>query len=143
MGEPKNQLRDLPKFSGEKAEDPQEFIYQFKHFLTYINHTVDTPEKAEKALNYLGGCLTLKARDWFQNHVGDPRIAPNLRTVAQYEEILKNFLRAFHPLGKTKEQLEMSWTNLKWAYPTENIEDFARKVRQLANVLGKSQEDKF
>ena len=44
-------------------------------------------------------------------------------------------------MGKTKEQLEMSWTNLKWLYPTENIEGFARKVRQLANVLGKSQED--
>ena len=54
--------------------------------------------------------------------------------------------------SKTSSKLSTHWVNpknnlkclgqtLKWAYPTENIEDFVRKVRQVANVLGKSQED--
>lgn len=54
MGEPKYQLRDLLMFSGENVDNPQEFIHQFKPFLTDINHTVNTAERAEKTLTYFG-----------------------------------------------------------------------------------------
>ena len=41
-------------------------------------------------------------------------------------------------MGKTTEQLEMAWANIKWNPTTESIEEF---VKQLVTVLGKTQED--
>ena len=39
--QPKYQLRDFPKFGGEKTEDPIEFVYRFENFLRYISHEVN------------------------------------------------------------------------------------------------------
>ena len=61
--QPKYQLRDLPKLGGEKTEDPIEFVYQFENFLRYISHEVNDNASVEKALTYLGQCLSSKARD--------------------------------------------------------------------------------
>ena len=44
-------------------------------------------------------------------------------------------------MGKTTEQLEMAWANIKWNPTTESIEEFVSKIKQLATVLGKTQED--
>ena len=89
--QPKYQLRDLPKFGGEKTEDPIEFVYQFENFLRYISHEVNNHDSVEKALTYLGQCLSGKARDWFQTHVGPPRAADHGRSRAEYEQLLKDF----------------------------------------------------
>ena len=121
--QPKYQLRDLPKFGGEKTEDPIEFVYQFENFLRYINHEVNDNASVEKALIYLGQCLFSKARDWFQTHVGPPRAADHGRSKAEYEQLLKDFKKCFHPMGKTTEQFEMAWANIKWNPTTESIEE--------------------
>ena len=44
-------------------------------------------------------------------------------------------------MGKTTELLEMAGANMKWNPTTENIEEFVSKIKQLATVLGKTQED--
>ena len=80
--QPKYQLRDLPKFGGEKTEDPIEFVYQFENFLRYISHEVNDPASDEKALTYLGQCLSSKARDWFQS-VLDPQEQLNIEEIRQ------------------------------------------------------------
>ena len=139
--QPKYQLKDLPKFGGEKTEDPIEFVYQFENFLRYISHNVEDPASVEKALTYLGQCLSSKARDWFQTHVGPPRAVEHGRSKAEYEQLLKDFKKCFHPMGKTTEQLEMAWANIKWNPTTKSIEEFVSKIKWLATVLGKTQED--
>ena len=96
---------------------------------------MEDPASVEKALSYLGQCLSSKARDWFQTHVGPPRVVENRRSKAEYEQLLKDFKKCFHPMGKTTEQLE------KWNPTTESIEEFVSKIKQLATVLGKTQED--
>ena len=111
--QPKYQLRDLPKFGGEKTEDPIEFVYQFENFLRYISHEVNDNASVEKALTYLGQCLSSKARDWFQTHVGPPRAADHGRSKAEYDQLLKDFKKCFHPMGRTTEQLEMAWANME------------------------------
>ena len=60
--QPKYQLRDLPKFGGEKTEDQIEFVYQFENFLRYISHNVENPASVEKALTYLGQHQVLKIK---------------------------------------------------------------------------------
>ena len=124
-----------------KREDSIEFVYQFENFLRYISHEVNDNASVEKALTYLGQCLSSKARDWFQTHVGPPRAADHGRSKAEYEQLLKDFKKCFHPMGKTTEQLEMAWANIKWNPTTESIEEFVSKIKQVATVLGKTQED--
>ena len=46
------------------------------------------------------------------------------RTVAQWNKILEDFYKAFHPLGTTTEQLIIQWDTLKWNPNVEKIEDF-------------------
>ena len=138
-------LSDLPSFGDVKNNDPQEFIFQFNNFLNYIGQKVTTPAEVEKAISLFGSCMHNRARIWFETHVGPtPRNVDGhevKRTVAQWQEILKDFARNFHPLGKTTEQLEMAWNNLRWQPSIESIEDFAEKVNQLAHILNKSQAD--
>ena len=131
----KYQLKDLPSFAGDKDQDPQEFLFQFQNFLKYIQLDVRDGDSVKKALTHFGTCMTKKARIWFQNQVPDVEAD---RTVAQYNQVLKDFAKAFHPLGKTVEQLEMAWARLRWNPQSESIEDFANKVTQLAKVLSKS-----
>ena len=88
----------------EKRQKIQ-FVYQFENFLRYISHEVNDNASVEKALTYLGQCLSGKARDWFQTHVGPPRAADHGRSKAEYEQLLKDFKKCFHPMGKTTEQL--------------------------------------
>ena len=52
-----------------------------------------------------------------------------------------DFKKCCHPMGKTTEQLEMAWANIKWNPTTESIEEFVSKIKQLATVLGKTPED--
>ena len=138
------QLSDLPKFGDERKQDPQEFMYEFKHFLRYIELEINSPDNVEKAINLLGSCLHKKGRIWFENHVGTtPKNVHGVegrRTVGQWEDIIKKFLKEFNPFGKTAEQLEFAWSNLKWWPQKETIEDFVYKVNQLAVALGKNRD---
>ena len=61
------------------------------------------------------------------------------RAVAQWNKILEDFCKAFHPLGNTTEQLMIKWDSLKWNPNVETIEDFIHKVNQLAKVLKKNE----
>ena len=54
----------------------------------------------------------------------------------------KTFVKAFHPLGTTTEQLMIKWDTLKRNPNVETIEDFVHKVNQLATVLKKTEADK-
>ena len=82
--------------------------------------------------------FTQKVKNWFENHVGTtPKNAHGVevrRTVGQWEAIIKKFLKEFNPFGKTAEQLEFAWSNLKW-WP-QTIEDFVYKVNQSVVALG-------
>ena len=138
--EPKYQFRDLPTFSGDKNEDPQYFIHKFENFLRYIKLAVADGEAVENALTHLGTCLYRDAREWFKTHVGPPR-PPAERTKAQYDQLIGEFIQTFHPFGKTKIQLDLSWKSLLWNMQTETIHQFVSKLKNLASVLGKTEAD--
>ena len=141
MGEPRYQLRDLPSFSGDKNEDPKFFLHKFENFLKYINLVVADGEAVENALQHLGTCLYKDAREWFKTHVGPQRPAANRRTKDQYDQLLAQFIQTFHPMGKTKNQLDLSWESLLWNMQTETIHQFVSKLKNLASVLGKTEAD--
>ena len=70
-------------------------------------------QAVENALTDLGTCLYKDAREWFKTHVGPPRPPAERMTNAQYDQLISEFIQTFHPFGKTKNQLDLSWESLQ------------------------------
>ena len=142
----KYELQDLPKFGDDKNNDPFEFMYQFDNFLRYINLDITSPAKVENAIQLFGSCMHKEARSYFETHTGPTTTNEEgvevQRTVAEWSKIKENFIKRFHPLGRTTEQLEFKWNNKKWSPQLESIEDYVQKINQLATALGKTEPDK-
>ena len=75
-------------------------------------------------------------------HQKDEESVQVQRTIAEWNKIKENFVKRFHPLGRTTEQLEFKWNNLKWSQQLESIEEKEQKINQLATALGKTEPDK-
>ena len=58
------------------------------------------------------------------------------RSIVEWNKIKENFVKRFHPLGRTTVQLEFKWNNLKWSPQIESIEDYVQEINQLATALG-------
>ena len=98
-------------------------------------------QAVENALTHLGTCLYKDAREWFKTNVGPPRPPAETRTKAQYDQLIGDFIQTFHPMGKTKNQLDLSWESLQWNSQIETIHQFVSKLKNLASVLGKTEAD--
>ena len=100
----KYELSDLPSFGDAENNDPQEFIFQFNNFLRYIGHKVNTPAKVEKAISLFGSCMHNRARLQFETHIGPTPTDGDghevNRTVDQWQQILKDFAKYFHQIGR-------------------------------------------
>ena len=87
-----------------------------------------------------------EARSYFETNIGPtPTNEEGVkvqRTIAEWNKIKENFIKRFHPLDRTTEQLEFKWNNLKWSPQLESIEDYVQKINQLATALGKTEPDK-
>ena len=87
-----------------------------------------------------------EARSYFETHIGSTLTNEEgvkvQRTIAEWNKIKENFVKRFHPLGRTIEQLEFKCNNLKWSPQLESIEDCVQKINQLATALGKTEPDK-
>ena len=142
----KYELQDLPKFGDDKNKDPFEFMYQFDNFLRYLNLNITSPAQVENAIQLFGSCMHKEARNYFETHIGTTLTNEEgvkvQRTIAKWNKIKENFVKRFHPLGRTIEQLEFKWNNLKWSLQLESIEDYVQKINQLATALGKTEPDK-
>ena len=118
-------------------------MYQFHNFLRYINLNITSPAKVENAIQLFGSCMYKEARSYFETHIGPtPTNEEGVevqRTIAEWNKIKENFVKRFHPLGRTTEQLEFKWNSLKWSPQLETIEDCVQKINQLATALGKTE----
>ena len=121
-------------------------MYQFDNFLRYISLNITSPAKVENAIQLFGSCMHKEARSYFEIHIGQtPTNEEGVkvqRTIAEWNKIKENFIKRFHPLGRTTEQLEFKWNNLKWSPQIESIEGYEQKINQLATALGKTEPDK-
>ena len=120
-------------------------MYQFDNFLRYINLNITSPAKVENAIQLFGSCMHKEARSYFETHIGPTPTNEGVkvqRTIAEWNKIKENFVKRFHPLGRTTEQLEFKWNSLKWSPQLESIEDYVQKINQLTTALGKTEPDK-
>ena len=84
-----------------------------------------------------------EARSYFETNIGPtPTNEEGVkiqRTISEWNKIKENFIKRFHPLGRTTEQLEFKWNKM---VPTIRIEDYVQKINQQATALGKTEPDK-
>ena len=89
----------------------------------------------------LAPVYTKMPENGFKTHVGPPRSPAERRTKAQYDQLIGDFIQTFHPMGKTKNQLDLSWESLQWNPQIETIHQFISKLKNLASVIGKTEAD--
>ena len=139
----KYEIQELLKFDDDKNKDPFEFMYQFDNFLRYTNLNITSPAKVDNAIQLFGSCMHKEARSYFETHIGptptNKKGVQVQRTIAEWDKIKEIFIKRFHPLGRTTEQRECKWNNLKWSQQLESIEDYVQKVNQLATAWGKTE----
>jgi len=130
-------VKHLPSYSGERTEQvtAHQHLLSFKDFLKIQNIAQD----GEWKLKYerFGQSLKGKARDWFEVN----SYKGNNFTKEKFEEICNKFLQRFSKFGSEELDRYSYWQRLKWDM-VEPIDEFAEKIRQLGNELGKPDVEK-
>ena len=125
----------MPSFAGKKGEKPEDHTL---HFEDYVQHYDIAPARQSQAFVKT---LTGKARAWADT-TKEGADLPVYQAVdpaarADVEKSLKHlFLTCFAVQGRTPEALYAEWQNLSYDPTKDDIEDFVRDVKKLAEQLG-------
>ena len=105
-------IRNLSKFSGEKAESADNHLDAFDGYLEIQQIDVADVNVAQ-IITRFGYSLFGKAKKWFnQSRDGRPHA-----TVADWNALKEHFKQQFDPVGNT------SWRNIKWD-GNETLDEF-------------------
>ena len=137
----------MPLFSGKKGEKPEDHVLRVEDYFEHFN--IENENKCREFKKTLTG----KARAWASTIANRlPPLAPAADPAdrarpweadgpnparARIEESMKNlFLTRFATQGRTPEALYAEWQNLKFDPQKDDIEDFMRDVKKIADGLG-------
>ena len=130
----RNSTYPMPAFAGKKGEKPEDHTLRFED---YVQHYDIVPARQSQAFVKT---LTGKARAWADT-TKDGVALPVYQAVdstvrADVEKSLKHlFLTRFAVQGRTPEALYAEWQNLSYDPAKDDIEDFVRDVKKLAEQL--------
>ena len=131
----RNSTYPMPSFAGKKGEKPEDHTL---HFEDYVQHYDIAPDRQSQAFVKT---LTGKARAWADT-TKEGADLPVYQAVdpaarADVEKSLKHlFLTRFAVQGRMPEALYAEWQNLSYDPAKDDIEDFVRDVKKLAEQLG-------
>ena len=131
----RNSTYPMPSFAGKKGEKPEDHTLRFED---YVQHYDIAPARQSQAFMKT---LTGKARAWADT-MKEGADLPVYQAVdpavrADVEKSLKHlFLTCFAVQGRTPEALYAEWQNLTYDPAKDDIEDFVRDVKKLAEQLG-------
>ena len=131
----RNSTYPMPLFTGKKGEKPEDHTLCFED---YVQHYGIAPARQSQAFVKT---LTGKARAWADT-MKEGADLPVYQAVdpavrADMEKSLKHlFLTRFVVQGRTPEALWTEWQNLACDPTKDDIEDFVRNVKKLAEQLG-------
>ena len=130
-----NSTYPMPTFAGKKGEKPKDHTLCFED---YVQHYEIAPDRQSQAFIKM---LTGKARAW-ADMMKEGAALPvyqvaDLAVRADVEKSLKHlFLTCFAVQGRTPEALYAEWQNLTYDPAKDDIKDFVRDVKKLAEQLG-------
>ena len=132
-------IKDLPRFSGEKNENPTTHVMEFEDFLTTIDTYPITDANVGEIVSKFKNTLKGKARKWYQNiRQGQEEIA----TVDAWNTMITAFKTKYNPVGSTVEEQIVAWKNMKWDPTKEALDDYAEKFEELSEALGIGEDNK-
>ena len=131
----RNSTYPMPSFAGKKREKPEDHTLCFED---YVQHYDIAPARQSQAFVKT---LTGKARAWADTTKEGADLpvyqAVDPAAMADVEKSLKHlFLTRFAVQGRTPEALYAEWQNLSYDPAKDDIEDFVRDVKKLAEQLG-------
>ncbi len=129
-------MKDLPKFSGEKGNDPQCHLFDFADFMLVIcKIDTDNPsiEQSVDVINRFAASLKNKARQWF-GFTYD-KLTTVEKTPEKWKEIVKAFLLEFSLIGATLEEREAAVRKLKWDPAKQAFDSFLFEFRVLMKAI--------
>ena len=132
----RNSTYSMPTFASKKGDKPEDHTLRFDDYVQHYN--IADANKAQAFIKTLTG----KARAWVDTTKGADRHLPDYEAAADaaqvdVEKTLKHlFLTRFAIQGRTPEALYVEWQNLMYDPTKDDIEDFIRDVKKLAEQLG-------
>ena len=131
----RNSTYPMPTFAGKKGDKPEDHTLRFEDYALHYN--IEAGRRSREFVKTLSG----KARAWVDTTKDGEdwplyeAAAPAAR--ADVEKSLKHlFLTRFAIQGRTPEALYAEWQNLSYDPVKDDIEDFVRDVKKLAEQLG-------
>ena len=131
----RNSTYPMPTFAGKKGDKPEDHTLRFKDYA--LHYGFEPARRSQEFVKTLSG----KARAWVDS-IKDGGNWPLYEAVApagraDVEKSLKHlFLTHFAIQGRTPEALYAEWQNLSYDPMKDDIEDFVKDVKKLAEQLG-------
>ena len=138
-----NSTYPMPTFAGKKGDKPDDHTLHFEDYTQHYDIEGAHLEGGARAIAFVK-TLTGKARAWADTTRGPApdRVFPAYDAAdgaarAVIEQTLKHrFFTRFAVQGRTPEALYAEWQNLAYDPAKDDIEDFVRDVKKLADQLG-------
>ena len=131
----RNSTYPMPSFAGKKGEKPEDHTLRFEDYIQHYDIALARQSQA------FVKTLTGKARVWADTTKEGANL-PDYQVVdpaarADVEKSLKHlFLTRFAVQGRTPKALHAEWQNLTYDPAKDDIEDFVRDIKKLAEQLG-------
>ena len=130
-------LKHIPTFRGTKGEDPVRHVDDFGDYIDIQGiEGVDYVSIFARFGFSLGG----KARLWFKENKATFNIV-NGDDGKSWMLFVRAFSLKFSVAGSTEHELIQAWSALRWNEASEDLDDFAYRIEDLAKVFGKSKSD--
>ena len=132
----RNSTYPMPTFAGKKGDKPEDHTLRFEDYCQHYH--IEGEHKAQAFVK----TLSAKARAWADTTKDAERRLPADEAAegaprADIEKTLRHlFLTCFAVQGRTPKALYAEWQNLAYDPAKDNIEDFVRDIKKLAEQLG-------
>ena len=135
-------MKDLPRFSGDPKEDPEDHTRDFETFMTDVYkvdfRTTDTlgEQRWDLVFDVFAKSLKAKGWDWFADSPYEKLLQANaVCTHEKYKEMVEKFHRDFNLVGTTMVEQQVELQHLKWIPTKLSFDDFIRKFRKLMRLV--------
>lgn len=129
-------LKHIPNFKGKKGEDPVGHIDAYSDYVQI--HELDEKDYALLLLRF-GYSLGGRARLWFKENKHSFQEGSGDKD--PWLTFIKAFCLKFSVAGSTEHELIQAWSTLKWNEASEDLDEFAYRIKDLAKCLGKTDKD--
>jgi len=128
--------RDIPTFSGNTGESAVEhknaMFALYRLYGLYPQAGAAQADAVRLAVRIFISSLRGKALTWYTDHIADR----DINTLPAWNTLWQEFVREFHPLGKTQLEWDVAWNSLSRSQYNSLLE-YSEKLLEIGRLLGK------